>query len=172
MKTFVTMLMLVVVLASTFAKPEPARAARWVDPPLQREAVLVTFQKLQIRYQSVEVRDPEGAVLGVGDVRANVSGSSNGRTNGKVELEMPNLSLLMRFTDAAPPEIFFDENGEPIEVILTGWLEATQDGRTERSEAIFVFHRIPGELKWQNVVLWSLLHAPMYLTVEGDVRFR
>ena len=140
------------------------------SPTLAQEQVSFVFQKIHVRYQSVEVRDAEGTVLGSGDFRATVSNNLNDRTGGSAVLQMPDFTVEIEF--ATVDEILYVD-GNPVGVVLSGRGTLFRDGQTETFAATV---RVEVETSVPECLIWDIPSSPVLdalnFDAEGTLRFR
>jgi hypothetical protein len=140
------------------------------SPGRAQETVSFVFEKIHVRYQSVEVRDAEGTVLGSGDFQATVSNNRNDRTSGKAVLQMPDFTLEIAFTKV-DEILYMDDN--PVGVVLSGRGTLNSDGHTETFAATV---RVEVETSLPDCLIWDIPGAPVIesnnFDTEGTLRFR
>jgi hypothetical protein len=101
-----------------------------VVPPAQAQETSYDLDRIKAKKQIVEVLDAEGNSLGYGEFRTQIAISRDGRISGKVQLDMPAVTVQFNPTD------FTIEKGSPwevIEVVLNGRFEVTAEGHTQSS---------------------------------------
>lgn len=130
------------------------------------------FEKIQVRKQTVEVRDAEGNDIGSGQFRAYVINNRLGRISGTAVLQMPAFTIEIEFTGL--DEILY-EGGSPVGVVLSGRGTLSWDGQTKTFAATVTVSdgattTIPDCLIWdipEPAVLENLI-----FDAQGRLEFR
>ena len=131
--------------------------ALWGGSPTQaQEHISFVFEKIRITYQSVEVRNGDGEVLGDGNFQARIRGNRRGQTRGQAQLRLRDVTYKFKFTQV--DEIIADEEGNPIGVALSGRGVRIANGRRETFAATVT---VRVETSVPDCLIWDIPSSPV-----------
>jgi len=145
----------------------------WAEAPVLAQTI--TLQRVQIvsfQLSGVEVLDSQGNLVGTGEFRAAVSSNRQGRLHGRAELNLPDFTVEIKFTEL--DEILY-EAGDPVGVVMRGRGTLYREGQSESFTAVATVRggattTIPDCLIW-DIPEPAILDG-LHFEAEGTLRFR